>query len=270
MVKILKIKTEISKQDKIIKNSERTPMINMGNKDNYKEGMERNVIRISSGIPGLNHLIQGGFKKNSINLVAGGAGSGKTILAIQFLVEGANRGEPGIYITFEEKKNKLFEDMSTFGWDLEKYEKEKKIFFLEYTPEQVKNVLVEGGGEIENLIEQGKVKRLVIDSISSFALLYEDELTKKEASLELFKLIERWDCTAVLTSQAEMKEHDHLIGALEFESDSIILLYFISIEGKRNRGLEILKMRGTKHPLLTYVFDITDKGISISDKILKR
>lgn len=269
MVKILKRKTKGSKQDKTIKNTKRTPKIKRDNKDNYKKGTKSKIMRISSGIHGLNQLIQGGFKKNSINLVAGGAGSGKTILAIQFLVEGTKRGEPGIYITFEEKKDKLFEDMSTFGWDLEKYEKEKKIFFLEYTPEQVKNVLIEGGGEIENLIEKGKVKRLVIDSISSFALLYEDELTKKEASLELFKLIEKWDCTAVLTSQTEMREHGHLIGALEFESDSIILLYYIHMEGKRNRGLEILKMRGTKHPLLTYVFDITDKGMSISKKILK-
>ena len=111
--------------------------------------MTNKIDRIYSGIIGLDALTQGGLKKKSINLVVGGAGSGKTILAIQFLVEGIKRGEPGIYITFEEKKEKLYEDMALFGWDLAKYEKENKLFFLEYTPEQVKNVLVEGGGEIE-------------------------------------------------------------------------------------------------------------------------
>jgi len=60
--------------------------------------------RITTGVQGFDPLIQGGFKKNSINLVAGSAGSGKTILSIQFLIDGILHGEPGIYLTFEEKK----------------------------------------------------------------------------------------------------------------------------------------------------------------------
>ena len=103
------------------------------------------VSRVATGIYGLDKLIEGGFKKNSTNLVAGGPGSGKTIFAIQFLVEGVKKGEPGIYITFEEKK----------------------FVFLEYTPEQVKKILTEGGGLIESVIEKLKITRLVIDSISS-------------------------------------------------------------------------------------------------------
>src|SRR3989338_3618772 len=102
--------------------------------------------RIPIDIPGFDPLIQCGFKLGSINLVAGPAGSGKTIFAIQFLVDGIIRfKEPGIYITFEERKDKLYEDMLSFGWDLAKYEKSGMFVFLEYTPEQVKKVLVEGG-----------------------------------------------------------------------------------------------------------------------------
>ena len=102
------------------------------------------IVRVPTGIPGLDKLIQGGLVKNSANLVAGGTGTGKTIFAIQFLVEGVKRKEPGIYITFEEKKKKVYLDMLEFGWDLEKYEKEGLFNFLEYTPEQVKNILTEG------------------------------------------------------------------------------------------------------------------------------
>ena len=226
------------------------------------------VKRISTGIPGLDKLINGGFKERSINLVAGGAGSGKTIFAIQFLMEGLRNGEPGIYITFEEKKEKLYSDMLAFGWDLKKYEKKGAFVFLEYTPEQVKRVLVEGGGTIDTIITKIKAKRLVIDSITSFALLYKDELTQKEASLALFELINKWGCTAVLTSQ-ETENGKVISPALEFEVDSIILLYHTKVDGVRKRGLEILKMRGTKHPSKTFEISIGKKGLVVHEKMLK-
>ena|SRR3989338_859988 len=218
--------------------------------------------RVSSGISKLDTLLQGGFQKNSINLVAGTAGSGKSIFAIQFLVEGLKKGESGIYITFEEKKEKVYESMLEFGWDLAKYEKEGKFSFLEYTPEQVKKVLVEGGGIIEHIIEKMKAKRLVIDSITSFVLLYEDELTKKEAALALFELINKWDCTAVLTSQGNVTD-ESVTAAMEFEVDGIIFLYHRKQKGVRNRALEVIKMRGTKIPDKTFPFDITKEGIEV-------
>lgn len=223
--------------------------------------------RVPTGIPGLDPLIQGGFKKNSVNLVAGGAGTGKSIFAIQFLVNGIKKhNEPGIYVTFEEKKEKVYEAMLSFGWDLKKYEEQQKFVFLEYSPEQVKRVLTEGGGIIENIIEKMKAKRIVIDSITSFSLLYEDELTKKEAALTLFELIDKWDCTGILTSQDERKNSTTISAALEFEVDSIILLYHVKKKGIRTRAMEILKMRGTKIPEKTFAMDISNKGISINPK----
>ena len=222
------------------------------------------ILSLSSGVSGLDKLVQGGFKKNSINLVSGGPGSGKTIFGVQFLINGIKANEVGIYITFEEKKEKLYEDMLSFGWDLEKYEKQGKFIFLEYTPEQVKKVLIEGGGTIDSIITKQKVKRLVIDSITSFSLLYEDELTKKEAALSLFELIGKWGCTAVLTSQ-DIAPTDHTItAALEFEVDSIILLYNVKQSGIRKRAIEILKMRGTKYPPKTFGLEIASKGMKIN------
>lgn len=220
--------------------------------------------RVPFGIPELDKLIGGGVLKNSINLVAGGAGAGKSIFALQFLVNGITKyNEPGVYITFEEKKKKTYEEVLEFGWDLAKLEKEGKFAFLEYTPEQVKKVLVEGGGIVEAVIEKVKAKRLVIDSVTSFALLYEDELTKKEAALSLFELIEKWDCTGLLTSQDTRAEDMTISAALEFEVDSIFLLYHFKRKGMRQRAMEILKMRGTKIPEKTFAIDITKAGIAV-------
>jgi circadian clock protein KaiC len=224
---------------------------------------KENVERISTGIPKLDGLLSGGFKRKTINLVAGGPGSGKTIVAIQFLLEGIKHGETGIYITFEEKKKKFYEDCLGFGWDLEKYEKDKKFMFLEYTPEQVKKILTEGGGIIETVIEKLKAQRIVIDSITSFTLLYEDSLAKKEAALALFELIDKWDCTAILTSQDESRDGNTISAALEFEVDGIIILYHYKDKGIRKRALEILKMRGTKIPDKTFALEITREGIKI-------
>lgn len=229
--------------------------------------MTSEIKRVNSGVSGFDQLVQGGFKEGSINLVAGGPGSGKTIFAIQFLMEGLVNGEPGVYVTFEERKDKLYQDMLGFGWDLAKYEKEGMFAFLEYTPEQVKKVLIEGGGTIDTLVSEMKIKRMVIDSITSFTLLYKDELTQKESSLALFELINSWGCTAVLTSQDEAPDGSTVTAALEFEVDSIILLYHFRKKGSRVRAIEVLKMRGTKHPDKTYCIDITQKGIKIQDKV---
>jgi len=219
--------------------------------------------RMPTGIPGLDELIEGGFKRGSINLVCGGAGSGKTTLAVEFLMEGIKRGEAGIYMTFEEKKEKLYDDMLSFGFDLEKYEKMGLFKFLEYTPEQIKRVLVEGGGTIDAIITQMKAKRLSIDSITSFALLFQDELTQKESSLALFELINRWGCTAILTSQAIQLSPEDLTAQLQFEVDSIIILYHFKKKGVRNRAIEILKMRGTKTPEKTMRLFIDKKGLYV-------
>lgn len=227
------------------------------------KGLLKTDKRVETGIESLDKII-GGFKEGSINLVSGGAGSGKTIMAIQFLINGIKKGENGIYVTFEEKKAKTFSDMLGFGWDLSKYENENKFVFLEYTPEQVKKLITEGGGEIENVIEKLNVKRLVIDSITSFTLLYQDELSRKEAALALFELINKWNCTALLTSQAH--EEERISSELGFEVDSIILLYHIRKDGRRKRALEILKMRSTKIPDRVFPLIIANKGIETRNK----
>ena len=139
--------------------------------------------------------------------------------------------------------------------------------FLEYSPEQVKKILVEGGGVVDAMVEKLKAKRIVIDSITSFSLLYEDELTKKEAALSLFDLIGKWNCTAVVTSQARAVDHETVMSAaLEFEVDSIILLYHIRSKDERIRGIEILKMRGTKIPEKTFELVLDKDGIKVTKK----
>ena len=108
--------------------------------------MTEKGTRVPTGVPNFDKLVEGGFQSESINLLAGGAGSGKTIFAIQYLINGIEKyNEPGMYITFEERKNKLYRDMLEFGWDLAKYEKEGKIRPLTKDEKHKREMLVTAG-----------------------------------------------------------------------------------------------------------------------------
>ncbi len=221
--------------------------------------------RVPTGISNFDSLIEGGFEKNSTNLVVGGSGSGKTIFSTQFLIEGLKKGENCLYITFEEKKAQFYENMKDFGWDLEGYEKKGLFTFLEYSPSKVKTMLEEGGGAIESIILKKKINRMIIDSISSFALLFEDSLARRDAALSLFNMIRGWKATALLSLEEEA-----IFGAgvspdaMKFEADSLIALYYMRKGNKRSRFLEVLKMRGTKHSDRVYSFEIGKRGIEIA------
>jgi len=227
-----------------------------------------NIKKIASGIPGFDALIEGGFENHSINLVAGAGGSGKSIFAIQFLLEGLKKGESVLYITFEEKKKDFYNNFKDLGYDLEKAEKTGKFIFLEYSPEKVRLMLDEGGGAIESTILKNNTKRLVIDSVSSFSVLFDKEQAKRQAILALFDMIRKWDLTTLSTVQYDPSDkRDTGLSYLEFEADSIILLYYPSSKnGLRQRFLEVLKMRGTNHSKEVHVFKIDRGGIQIGPK----
>ena len=238
----------------------------LNNKKSIDAKSTKTIIKekISTGIPELDKLISGGFIAESINLVEGGSGSGKSILAMQYLLEGLRKGESTMYVTFEEKKENFYKNMKKLGWDLEKEEKSKKFIFLEYSPEKIKMMLDEGGGAIESLVLRNKVKRIVIDSITSFSLLYDNLLEKRGANIGFFDIIRKWKCTTLFTVQYDpstTKKKD--ISLLEFEVDGIILLYFEKINNRRKRSLEIIKMRGTEHSTDMHSFTI-NHGIKIN------
>ncbi len=221
--------------------------------------------KVKTGIEGFDEMVNGGFEEGSINLIAGSAGAGKTLFAAQYLLNGIVKyGEAGIYVTFEEKKEKFYRNMESIGYDMKKIDASGKFLFLEYTPEQVRNVLIEGGGIIDSMIEKLKAKRLVFDSVTSFSLLYDDELSKKEAALSLFDLMGKWGCTALLTSQNESDDDLRIKVSLDFEVDSVILLYHTIQKGQRIRALEVLKMRRTKHSEKIVLAEIRPQGIIVN------
>ncbi len=216
--------------------------------------------RVPTGVKNFDNLIEGGLDKDSTNLIVGNSGAGKSIFATQFLVEGIKRGEKCLYVTFEEKKEEFYENMAAFGWNLEQLEKKGDFVFLEYTPEKVRTMLEEGGGIIENIVLRKKITRVVIDSITSFELLFDSDIEKREASLSLFNLLRKWKCTSLLTYEGDPFKGKTKSRTVEFESDSILLIYFVRNKKERQRYIEVLKMRGTNHSRNVYPAFIEKNG----------
>src|SRR3989344_8981722 len=109
--------------------------------------------RVLTGVKGLDRLTGGGFERNSAVLIAAGGGCGKSIFATQFLNEGISiENETGIYISFEENKDRFYKHMLFFGWDLKKMEEQGRFIFLKYSPERIAKIVREKSKEIENSI----------------------------------------------------------------------------------------------------------------------
>jgi circadian clock protein KaiC len=232
-----------------------------------KKRVDTNIERVPTGIEGLDNIIEGGIRRFTNVLIEGGAGCGKSIFCMQFLVKGIELyNETGVYISFEEEKHEMFTAMLRFGWDLQKLEDQGKFAYLRYNPEQVEKVLSGSGGLIRDVIEKINAKRIVIDSISAFTMLYNDPLAKREATLNLFKTIKKWGCTTFVVGQPEFSEYDadkHPFNVLEYECDGVVRLYNMRDHNLRTRTVEVFKMRATKHASKTFTMEITDNGIVI-------
>ena len=217
--------------------------------------------RVKVGIPGFDQLIEGGFEEGSINILAGESGTGKTIFSSQFLYEGTKNGEPGMYISFEKRKKSIFKHMKRFNIDLENLEKEKKIFFYEYSPREVEKFIKEGGS-IERTIREFKIKRLVIDSITSYVSLYPTEAERRRALADLIDLLRRWNITTILVSEAETTNAEiRARFGIEYLADSLISIYSVRKGDVREMAIEIIKMRGTAHSRKIIPMKITNEGI---------
>lgn len=219
--------------------------------------------RVPTGIPGLDEMIEGGFKRGSTILVVGGCGSGKSTLCMQYLQDGAKSNEPGVYITFEEHPKRMKDDFSRYGWRLNELEKERKLKIIRIDPKEVLNVIKEDYGAIVDAITDIKAKRVVIDSISTLELMIEDPYEKRESILKLCEWLGKHNCTSLIVAETEqhpIKYSRH--GIIEFVVDGVIVLYSIQEGNIRENAIEILKMRGTKHEKKIVPFRI-ENGIEV-------
>jgi len=217
-------------------------------------------MRMPSGIPGLDELMEGGFEEGSINLVTGKTGTGKSIFSAQFLYNGAKKyKERGLYITTGDTVKNIKKQAVKLGWEMENLEKEGMLKIIELEPYDIEKLL-------ENMAiskEMTQSKRIVIDSISMFELyMQEPYKIRKSLFSVLQKLRDMGKTVLVVAEVPEESKNLSRTGVIEFMVDSVIVMQFLGI-AKYKRSLMIRKMRVTNHSSEIHPFEIGANGIKI-------
>jgi KaiC/GvpD/RAD55 family RecA-like ATPase len=249
--------------------------------------------RVSSGVKGLDEILEGGFPKARTILIVGSPGSGKTILALQFLRAGALKGERSIYVTFDERPEQVKENMSAFSWDLDRLEGEGKMMFVDATPFRMMKTAATSGREgrggllvsdtppeitlralvetVRRLAEEEDVTRLVVDPITSLSVRYQSPIKRRRAMLMLFDALSSTGATCLVTSELRTSMLTRRFQLEEYLSQGVVLMRTGIHEGNVVRAVQVEKMRGIAHDTQLRPYTIGQNGIEVfaKDKVFK-
>lgn len=221
--------------------------------------------RIKTNIPGLDDILGGGFIKSDLVLLTGCAGTGKTIMACQYLYNSVRfYNSPGIYVSFEERPEDIKRHMLNFGWYFDRYEKEGMINFVKYDPLHIEDIY----GLIENNIHEIGAERVVIDSITGLGLNIRNPSDLRSAIFNVGRMLKRSGCTSLLTSEIPTGNPRLLstFGVEEHVADDVIVLYRVARETNFARAIHVWKMRGSSHSEKIHPYTITKEGITVYPK----
>src|SRR5688572_17913909 len=222
-----------------------------------------------TGIRGLDEITGGGLPRGRPTLVCGGAGCGKTLLAVEFLVRGATQfDEPGVLMAFEETEAELKANVASFGFDLAGLVRRKKIV-LDHVHIERSEIQETGEYDLEGLfvrlnhaIDSIGAKRVVLDTLEAlFAGLPNEAILRAELR-RLFRWLKEKGVTAVITAERgreQLTRH----GLEEYVSDCVILLDHRVQDQIATRHLRVVKYRGALHGTNEFPFLIGDEGLSV-------
>ena len=234
------------------------------------------IERAKTGILGLDELIEGGFPRGDTILVAGKAGTGKSILAIQFLYKGAvEYNEPGVLVTLEEPSHQIRRNMLRFGMNLADLEKKGLLSIVDLSPSKEKTPVTVGEypsfdlsglqAIIDSHINKIKARRVVIDTLSILAYKFKSRDILREEFFKLCASLTKEGISLLLTS--EIPAQATSLGVFDIEAflaSGVIVLYNEKIsDTSRSRSIEVLKLRGSKHSSRIHSMRITDEGIRV-------
>lgn len=231
------------------------------------------IRKLPTGIPGFDAIALGGLPAGRTTLVSGTSGSGKTVLAAQFLAAGIERtGEPGIFVTFEESPADIRRNLAGFGWPLAQWEADDRWVFLDASPHPQDEPIVSGEYDLAGLLARIEAtlrvkgaKRLALDSLGALLQQYPNEGLIRRELFRLVATLRPLGVTTVLTAE-RTEEHGPITryGVEEFVADNVVVLRNTLEAEKRRRTIEILKFRGTRHQKGEWPFTVeSGRGIVV-------
>ena len=205
--------------------------------------------RVKVGILGLDDMLGGGLIPGSICAIIGTYGTGKTTFSLQFVWDGLTRGERVIYISLEEREDRIYTYMKQKGWDIAPFlNKALYVIKLDPTDFNVANNRIKN--ELPKLIEEVKASRVVIDPISLFEDLFDTDSERRQEMYRFIEGLRDRNCTIMMTSETH---RDNVFssrhGLIEYLSDTVILLRYVRPSDLTDvhLALEVVKMRMSAH-----------------------
>jgi len=227
--------------------------------------------RMPTGIPGFDELAGGGLPRGRTTLVVGGSGCGKTIFALQTLVEGARRwGEPGIFVAFEERTREILSDAAAFGWDLAQLQR-KKVFFLNA---HLESSTVQGGAfDLAALLaglsakaQKMGARRIVFDGVDMLLARLDDPAAERSELHRLHQWLYESGMSGILT--AKTRRSDPSLSTrydfLQYLADCVILLQHRTTSTIAGRHLQILKYRGGAASCDEFPMVLSNEGVEVA------
>jgi circadian clock protein KaiC len=230
-----------------------------------ESGHVKGTRRVSIGIPELDALMGGGIPDGSSLLLAGPSGSGKSIMASQFITEGLRHGEPGVVAVFEELPAEFTRRAAQLGLDFDTPQKEGALEVIYIRPLDLS--VDETVHAIVDAVKRIGARRVVIDSMVGFEMALAPDFRHefRESLYRMIGALTRLGVTVVST--VEVEENFTSMGlsnfAISFLSDDILRLRYISINGQLRKMLMVVKMRGSAHSIDMWEYTITNRGVII-------
>ena len=224
-------------------------------------------------IPGFDVVSEGGLPRGRATLVAGTAGSAKTVFAVQFLASGITEAdEPGVFVTFEDSVEDIRRNMLSFGWDIAEWERQGNLVFVDAAPDTEGATPVTGpydlGGllaRIEAAVRKVKAKRISLDSLNMLFVQFQEHGILRAELFRITSRLKAMGLTVVFTGERTEDYGDVTrYGIEEFVADNVIILRNVLDFERRRRTMEILKFRGAPHQRGEFPFTVTPSdGINV-------
>lgn len=225
--------------------------------------------KVPTGIRGLDQITHGGFPMGRTALICGGPGTGKTLMGLEFLAQGALQfNEPGVCFAFEETAEELVVNVASLGYNLDELVKSKKLF-IDYIHVERKQIEETGEYDLEGLfirlrhaIDEVKAKRVLLDTIELLFLGLQNEGIVRAELRRLFHWLKQAGVTAVITAEAGERSLTRY-GLEEYVADCVLVLDHRVNEQISTRRLRVVKYRGSSHGTNEYPFLLDSEGISV-------
>ena len=229
------------------------------------------MAKILTGMDGFDEITDGGLPRGRTTLVMGGPGCGKTVFALQALVNNARRNrEASIFVAFEESTAQIVTNAATFGWDLPGLVK-KKLFFLDarLAPEVVK------AGEFDligmlNLLqakaEEIKATCVVFDGIDVLLGLLDNPAAERREIYRIREWLLRTGLTGIITQKVSVHDHNDRYGFLQFMVDCVVVLHHQVVDGSAFRNLRVMKYRGSGFAGDEFPITLTSEGMQLTNR----